>query len=215
MAGVKVRLTSEFALFSRPEMRVERMSYDVITPSAARAVIEAIYWKPEIRWQINRIHVLNEIRFISMRRNELGSKIAEGTARKVMRSGGQLGTYIESDRQQRASTMLRDVCYVIEASFDVVSGNDTPGKHLGMFERRAKKGQCFTRPYLGTRECDCHFEWIDEIPEGHYSRSGEQDLGYMLHDIDFTDGMTPRFYRAVMKNGVIDVPPFHHQEVRS
>lgn len=214
--SVLLHVWGDFACFTRPEMKVERVSYDVITPSAARGIIEAIYWKPQIRWRIDRLHVLRPIRFTSLRRNEVASKVpvrgASGVAAAMKNGRGSLGLYIEEDRQQRAATILRDVAYVIEASFDLLDDSEEPGKHLAMFERRAKKGQCFHRPYLGTREFDCHFEWVDEPPASELE--GERDLGYMLHDIDFADGMTPRFYRAVVRDGVIDVPPLDGEGVR-
>ena len=197
-------------------MKVERVSYDVITPSAARGVVEAIYWKPEIRWRITRLHVLNEIRFTSLRRNEVASKISAVSASRAMKAGrGNLGLFVEEDRQQRAATILRDVAYVIEAEFDILSGEDNPGKHLDQFNRRAERGQCYTRPYLGTREFDCQFTLVDDPAPSHYAEKGERDLGYMLHDIDFVNDMTPHFFRATMRDGVIDVPALSDMEVIS
>ena len=216
MIGIKLHVWGDLACFTRPEMKVERVSYDVITPSAARGVIEAIYWKPEIRWVVTRLHVLKPIRFTPLRRNEVASKISAASARTAMNRGrGNLGLYVEEDRQQRAATVLRDVAYVIEARFEIVGGEENAGKHLDMFRRRAKAGQCFTRPYLGTREFACDFEWVDEVPPVHEELSGTRDLGFMLHDIDFPNGMTPRFYRAVMRDGAIDVPAFDSAEVRA
>lgn len=210
MAGIKLEVWGDLALFTRADSKSERTSYSTITPSAARAIVEAVLWRPAIRFQVNRIHVLNPIRFINVRRNELGSKISKNTAQKVKNSGGSLGTYIESDRQQRASMMLRDVHYIIEATFQVLDRTQHPGKFLAMFERRAKKGQCGIRPYLGTRECDCHFAWCDEVKTGAYREIEEHDFGMMLHDIDYSDpnDLTPHFFHATMKNGVIEVPPF-------
>lgn len=217
--GIKLQIWGNLALFTRPEMKVERVSYDVITPSAARGIVEAIYWKPEIRWRVTRLTVLNPIRFTSLRRNEVASKVSAANVGRAMKSGrGNLGLYVEDDRQQRAATMLRDVAYVIEARFDIVSGDDNAGKHLDMFRRRAEKGQCFHRPYLGARECICDFAWhgeADEVPAVHEELTGTRDLGFMLHDIDFKNNMTPRFFRAIMHDGVIDVPPFESPEVRS
>jgi CRISPR-associated protein Cas5d len=209
--GIAIRVWGEYALFSRPEMKVERVSYDVPTPSAARGIIEAIYWKPEIRWHIDKIHVLNPIRTMNLRRNEVGSKIPANSVSKAMKDGhGQLGLTIEEDRQQRAAIMLCDVNYVIEAHFDILSGENNPGKHLEQFNRRAREGKCHHRPYLGCRECDCHFELIeDEIPK---SSLGDRDLGFMLHDINFQNGMTAQFFRATMKDGIINV---NDAEVRS
>ena len=216
--GIKLHVWGEFACFTRPEMKVERVSYDVITPSAARGIVEAIYWKPQIRWIIDRLHVLEPIRFTNLRRNEVASKISERTARTAMRNGkGRLGLFIEDDRQQRAATILRDVAYVIEAHFEIVDGEDNAGKHLDQFNRRARNGQCFHRPYLGCREFPAHFALVeDEMPKSHLpADQRDRDLGYMLHDIDFDNDMTPRFYRARMASGVIDVPPLDGQEVRA
>ncbi|WP_254509348.1 type I-C CRISPR-associated protein Cas5c [Anatilimnocola floriformis] len=230
--GIRLHVWAEYALFSRPEMKVERVSYDVITPSAARGVIEAIHWKPAIRWRINRIHVLNEIRFTSLRRNEVASKIPRANVAKAMKAGrGALAQFIEEDRQQRAATILRDVAYVIEASFDIVDPQDHPGKHLDQFNRRARAGNCFHRPYLGTREFPCHFALIEpdeELPTSFYTKESSRDLGWMLHDIDFVADekggviashndqrfrAEPRFFRATLKHGVIDVPALTPEEV--
>lgn len=199
--GVRLRVWGEYALFTRPEMKVERVSYDVMTPSAARGILEAIYWKPAIRWVIDHIHVLKPVRFENIRRNEMANRVAVNN--KDMQGDSVVCRYIEDDRQQRASMVLRDVDYVIEAHFEFASREDTnEGKHLDIFKRRAIKGQCFHRPYFGCREFPINFEWCDDIPES--SLFGEQDLGFMLHDIDFSNQMTPHFFRAVMKNGVID-----------
>jgi len=217
--SIKLHVWGEFACFTRPEMKGERVSYDAITPSAARGILEAIYWKPEIRWRINRIHVLRPIRFTSIRRNEVYGKVSAVSAGRAMRgTAGSLGIYIEEDRQQRAATILRDVAYVIEARFEIVSGEENVGKHLDQFNRRAREGRCFHRPYLGCREFPADFALIEEnelFPSVSEDLMGERDLGYMLHDIDFDDGMTPRFFRAVMRDGVIRVPPLHGEEVKS
>lgn len=210
--GMKIEVEGDFALFTKPSAKSERASFSFITPSAARGVCESIFWKPQIRFRINRIHILNPIKFINLRRNELGGKIPAGTAKKVMKSGGTLATYIESDRQQRAALMLRDVHYVIEASFDVISGNDPPGKYLGMFQRRVQKGQYFSAPVLGTRECQATVKWCDEIPKGAYSHVPEHDFGMVLHDIDYDNNCEPRFFHAVMKHGVVDVPRWQFKD---
>jgi CRISPR-associated protein Cas5d len=201
-------------------MKVERVSYDAMTPSAARGILEAIYWKPQIRWAVQRIHVLSPIRFTNLRRNEVGCKVAvagaTGAAQAMKAGSGRLGIYVEDERQQRAATVLCDVDYFIEARFDVLGGDEPPPKHFEMFRRRAEKGQCFHRPYLGCREFDCQFVWHDgDPPRGAYADGPERDLGFMLHDIDFARDMTPRFFRAIMRHGVIDVPPFETAEVRS
>lgn len=199
--GIKLRVWGDYALFTRPEMKVERVSYDVMTPSAARGILEAIYWKPAIRWVIDRIHVMKPVRFENIRRNELANRVSVNN--RDMEGDRPVCRYIEDDRQQRASMVLRDVEYIIEAHFDLTGSDKAdPGKHLAIFERRVKDGQCFHRPYFGCREFPVNFEWCDELPAPAFS--GEQDLGYMLHDIDFCNKMTPRFFRAIMQNGTID-----------
>lgn len=199
--GIKIRVWGDYALFTRPEMKVERVSYDVMTPSAARGILEAIYWKPAIRWVIDRIHVLKPIRFENIRRNEIANRVSIN--KKDMEQGNPVFRYIEDDRQQRASLVLRDVDYVIEAHFELNGDEDqNPAKHLDMFRRRAEKGQCFHRPYFGCREFPVSFELCDDTPKTPLS--GENDLGFMLHDIDFENNMAPCFFRAVMKEGVID-----------
>jgi CRISPR-associated protein Cas5d len=163
-----------------------------MTPSAARAILQAIYWKPEIRYIVDRIHVLSEIRFINIRRNELAKK---GPAD------------ISKDRTQRFTMALRDVAYGIEAHFEIVGGEDKPGKHLEMFNRRAASGQAFAQPYLGTREFSASFEPSESFQGGFYENVSERDLGIMLYDIDFDHGKVPMFFHAVMKRGVIDTNP--------
>lgn len=217
--GIKLHVWGELALFTRPEMKVERVSYDFITPSAARGVIEAIYWKPEIRWVVDRLHVLRPIRFTSQRRNEVGSKINSGAAATAMKTGrGKLGLYVEEERQQRAALLLRDVAYVIEAHFEIIGGDGNEPKHLDMFSRRARAGQCFTRPYFGTRECAADFALIEPgaaIPSSELAADQRnRDFGWMLHDIDFKNGRQPRFFHAEMRDGIVSVPPFFSAEVR-
>lgn len=212
--GVKLRVRSDYACWTRPEMKAERVSYDVMTPSGARGILEAIYWKPQIRWVIDKIRVFSPIRFTNIRRNEVASKVPVGTVKSVMKGGGQvLALYADEDRQQRATLLLKDVCYGIEAHFDILDDREADGsvnaepagKHLDTFSRRLKKGQCFHRPYLGTRELAAQFEPVDEWPECPEELRGERDLGFMLYDIDFGDNMTPHFFRARMVDGVIDV----------
>lgn len=208
--GIRLHAWGEWACFTRPEMKVERVSYDVMTPSAARGILEAIYWKPEIRWVIDRITVLNPIRFASIRRNEVSEKIALGTAAAVMKSGaGDLGIEITDFRQQRASLLLRRVAYLIDAHFEIASGPENAAKHLDQFKRRARRGACFTRPYLGCREFAADFALIEDdntMPLPDESLLGERDLGWMLHDIDFGGAKDARFFRAQMRDGVITVP---------
>ena len=210
----------DIACFTRPELKVERVSYDVITPSAARAIFEAIFWKPAIRWQVTKIEVLNPIRWVSVRRNEVGA-----VASKTMDS-----IYIEDKRQQKNSLMLCDVRYRIYAKLVFIPVRDrrndatasghtdeNPGKYNAMFERRAAKGQCFNQPYLGTRECAASFRLIDPANDTLIPPLAEsRDLGIMLYDMDFqTNPQKPEamFYRAKMENGVIIVPPLNSEEI--
>jgi len=202
--GVALRVWGDFACFTRPEMKVERVSYDVMTPSAARGILDAIYWKPSIRWRIDRIHVMNPIRFFQIRRNEL-SGVVSSRVETAMKTGEPFYTTIEDHRQQRAAMILRDVDYIIEAHFNYLSDTDrNDGKHLDSFRRRAISGQCHHRPYLGCREFPCDFKWMDpsEIPD---SELGDRDLGWMLWDVDFED-LSPMFFRADMKQGIVQVP---------
>jgi CRISPR-associated protein Cas5d len=197
-------------------MKVERVSYDLMTPSAARGILEAIHWKPAIRFVIDRIHVLKPIRFQSFRRNEVGAKISADKAKSAMRSGSTagLGLVVEGARQQRATTLLVDVDYVIEAHFertDKAGEEDTEAKHISMFNRRAAAGQCFHRPCLGTREFAADFELIPDgapLPRSDLpTDQRNRDLGWMLHDLDFTDpqNVVSRFFRARLTDGVLDV----------
>jgi CRISPR-associated protein Cas5d len=173
--------------------------------------LEAIYWKPEIRWVIDRITVLKPVRFTSVRRNEVKDKISEATARRVMHAdSGELCMEAShpDNRQQRASMILREVAYVIEAHFQIVSGPENSAKHLDQFNRRARRGACFTRPYFGCREFAAHFALIEDesgMPQVDPGLLGERDLGWMLHDIDFGNNRDASFFRAVMRNGVIEV----------
>jgi CRISPR-associated protein Cas5d len=192
-------------------MKAERVSYDVITPSAARGILEAVYWKPAICWVIERIRVLNPIRFDTIRRNELESKTALRTVIQAAKGASKtLEVLVEDIRQQRASLVLRDVVYIIEASFTMTQkagSSDNPGKVLDTFRRRVAAGRCFHRPYLGCREFPAMFDAPpEEMPAPDASLLGVRDLGYMLHDIDFEDGMTPYFFRPTMRDGVIDIP---------
>ena len=201
--GIKLKVWGDYACFSRPEMKVERVSYDVMTPSAARGILEAIYWKPAIRWVIDRIHVLKSISFENIRRNELSNKATINQT--IMKEGSTtpVRQIIEDERQQRASMVLKNVEYIIEAHFEFTSAEDNnEGKHLDIFNRRARQGQCFHRPYFGCREFAVYFELCDEMPVSELT--GEKDLGFMLHDIDFKNNMEAQFFRAVMKDGVID-----------
>lgn len=212
--GVRLHVWGPHACFTRPEMKVERVSYDVMTPSAARGILEAIHWKPAILWVVDRIQVLKPIRFQSFRRNEVSAKASTSLAAAAMRAGQTkgLGIVVEEARQQRAATLLVDVAYVIEAHFDLTpraTAEDTPAKHIAMFNRRAAAGQCFHRPCLGTREFTADFALLAEdapMPESSLpAHQRDQDLGWMLHDIDHAAGASSRFFRARLVNGVLDV----------
>ena len=208
--GVKVKVWGEYALFSRPEMKVERCSYDVITPSAARGILEAIYWHPGMKWVIDKIYVQKPVQFTSIRRNEVKSKISSNNVLPVY-NGADKPLYIstKSDIVQRASLLLRDVSYVIEAHFEMTEKaveSDNPGKFKDIIMRRLKRGECYHTPYFGCREFPANFCLCeDEKIETAYS--GEKDLGFMLYDMDFSDldNIQPMFFRALMKYGVINL----------
>jgi CRISPR-associated protein Cas5d len=178
--------------------------------------VEARHWKPALRWVIDRIHVLNPIRFENIRRNEVASVLSSSNVKKAMKTGNlsDLVYYVDDgdNRQQRAAVILKNVCYVIEAHFELTEhaeASDNEGKHIDMTRRRARDGQCFYQPYLGTREFTANFELIEDrtaIPKCHEQLNGEKDLGWMLWDMDFKNGMTPHFFRANMTNGIITVP---------
>lgn len=221
--GIRLLTWGDRACFTRPEMKVERVSYDVLTPSAARGILDAIHWKPAIRWHIDRIHVLKPIRFESIRRNEVGGKLSSASVAKAMKVGSTngLASYVDQDRQQRAATVLRDVAYVIEAHFDLTAKagpDDSVGKHLDIFNRRARKGQCFQMPCMGVREFPANFRLLEDgeaTPAPEDSLLEARDLGWMLHDIDFERGVAPHFFRAQMSGGVIEVPPWHSEAVKA
>jgi CRISPR-associated protein Cas5d len=208
--GIKVELFGEYGLFSRPEFKVERVSYDIITPSAARGILESIYWKPAIRYVIDRIHVYNEPKFTNIRRNEVDVKILSSDMKKLM-NGGEARNFINAKDviQQRASMILTDIRYVIEAHFEMtneVGETDTPEKHYNIILRRLRNGQMFHQPCFGCREFPANFRIIEgEIPPSNLM--GEKDLGYMLYDLDFTDpeNITPMFFRAKWNNGIVDL----------
>ena len=210
--GVKVRVWGQYALFSRPEMKVERCSYDVMTPSAARGILEAVYWHPGMKWIIDKIHVVNPIRFTSVRRNEVKSKILASNVLQVY-NGADKPLYIsaKSDIVQRASLLLRDVEYVIEAHFemtDKANDTDNPGKFKDIIVRRLKRGECFHTPYFGCREFPVNFSLCEEEKiDSWYENDDYKDLGYMLYDIDYSNprDLQPMFFRAIMRNGVIDL----------
>jgi len=237
----------DYACFTRPEMKVERVSYDVPTPSSVRAVFESIFWKPAIRWHPTKIEILNPIKWISVRRNEVGAVMSP-------RSNGII---IEDVRQQRAGYFLRDVKYRFFAALEYIPveqrknnkhsivpqylwdpeekdfmqeeikaweekqeterTDETPGKYLAIFERRASKGQCFNQPYLGTREFSCHFKLIKDFETNPAETIDEtRELGFMLYDMDFTDLKDPKamFFNAKIENGTVTIPNFDSGEIR-
>jgi len=210
--GITFRVRGAYALFTRPEMKVERVSYDVITPSAARGIIEAVYWKPAIRWVIDKIHVLREIEFTNIRRNEVSEKVSTDKALQMMKGSNESFYLSATDaRQQRAAMVLKDVDYVIEAHFEIVKekagADDSVEKHYNMVLRRLRKGQYFSPPCLGTREFGARVELIEDgiIPKSPLT--GTRDLGWMLYDLDFSDAqdIKPQFFKAEMCDGVIDL----------
>lgn len=217
-----LELSGPYACFTRPEMKVERVSYDVMTPSAARACFEAILWKPAIRWHVRKIEVLQPIRWINLRRNEVSSVISIANVKKAMN-----GTPVDlsicaddpSERAQRAGLFLRDVAYRVHADLEFLPQRDpqaNTAKYQQMFERRASKGQCVNQPYLGCREFAAAFRLV-ERPEAESPAVAEtRELGFMLHDLDFTNAADPkpRFFRAQMEQGVVRVPNWDSEEVR-
>jgi CRISPR-associated protein Cas5d len=228
--GIKLLVSGERACFTRPEMKVERVSYDVMTPSAARGILEAIHWKPAIRWIVDEIHVLKPIRFQSIRRNEVGHKAPSGKIKQAMKRGdlGGLHILVEEDRQQRAATLLVDVAYLIAAHFELKlkgDADENEAKHLDIFNRRAERGQCFHQPCLGAREFIARFKLLSPDapppttePEHRTAALGfhtPRDLGFMLFDIDHAaPGRPSLFFRACLKNGVMKVPRPNATEVR-
>ena len=224
-------------------MKVERVSYDVITPSAARAVFESIVWKPAVRWRVTKIEVLKPVKWISIRRNEVGAVASTRNVQTAMSTGsGNLGLYVEDERQQRAGLFLREVAYRIHAYFELRdpgfhkpyfphlskatnnSGEDdllalpdnNPAKFMSMFERRASRGQCVNQPYLGCREFACSFRLVEDVRAEPQPIGETRDLGWMLYDLDYIDSADPkpRFFPARLNNGAIMVPAWESEEVR-
>lgn len=214
--GVKLLVEGDYACFTRPEIKAERYSYDILTPSAARGILEAIYWHPQIKWVVDKIHVLNEIRFDNIKRNEVKKKIP--TISKAALKGNKeikvLDTSITDNRTQRTTAMLRNVKYVIEAHFELKDPNADEKKAYAMFCERARSGQCFYQPYLGFKEFAAHFRLIEEgekVPKSFYADEKEIDFGFMLHDLIYEKDRRkskPRVFRAIMKNGIVEVPAF-------
>ena len=218
--AIQVEVWGDYALFTRPEMKTERVSYDVMTPSAARGLLESIYWHPGMKWCIDRIHVCNPIRFTNIRRNEVKDTISARKVKTVMEKGqGELYLSTPESVQQRAAMVLRDVHYVIDAHFDLtenVAPGDNAGKFQDIIRRRLERGQCYSMPYFGTREFPVHFRRCTELPPCPEELKSVRDLGWMLLDMDYTDSqnITPRFFRASLTDGVLTVPPWDSEEVR-
>ena len=216
--SIQAEFWGPYACFTRPEMKVERVSYDVPTPSAARGMLEAVYWHPGILWHIDRIYVLNpiegrqttegEIETMSLRRNEMSSKILASDLRAAMQ-GAKKELYIATsqERQQRTALILKNVHYVVEAHFtltDKAAPGDNPGKFQDIMKRRLDKGQCYHQPYFGCREFPAAFRrWVGGgVPTMPITR----DLGYMLYDMDYSDpeNIHPTFFHAMLENGVLE-----------
>jgi CRISPR-associated protein Cas5d len=218
--GIKLRVWGDLACFTRPELKSERFSYDTMTPSAARGILEAIHWKPAIRWIIDEIHVLAPIRFQSIRRNEVGSKVSAVNVKRAMTRGDVAGLQllVDDDRQQRAATVLAKPDYIIVAHFELTAkadASDNDGKHLDIFNRRAARGQCFHQPCLGTREFAANFELIPPDAALPAAIPETRDLGFMLWDIDHAaKGRPSMFFRARLQDGVLKVPAPHSPEIR-
>ena len=218
--SISVEVWGEYALFSRPELKTERVSYDVMTPSAARGLLDAIMWHPGLKWVVDSIHVCAPIRFTNIRRNEVKDTISARKAQSVMEKGGELYLATPESIQQRAAMVLQDVHYVIDAHFEMTqraSPTDNPGKFQEMMRRRVEKGQFYHQPCFGVREFPAHFKPCTQLPPCPEELKGEKDLGWMLLDMDYSDpkNITPHFFRATLRDGVLEVPPMYAEEVRT
>lgn len=218
--SISVEVWGAYALFSRPELKTERVSYDVMTPSAARGLLDAIFWHPGLTWRVDRIHVCAPIRFTNIRRNEVKDTVSARKAQSVMEKGGELYLATPESIQQRAAMVLRDVHYVIDAHFEMTqraSPTDNPGKFQEMMRRRVEKGQFYHQPCFGVREFPAHFKPCTQLPPCPEELKGEKDLGWMLLDMDYSDpeNITPHFFRATLRDGILEVPPMYAEEVRT
>lgn len=216
--SISVEVWGDYACFSRPELKTERVSYDVMTPSAARGLLDAIYWHPGMRWVVDRIHVCAPIRFTNIRRNEVKDIISARNAKAAMESGEEIYLATSESIQQRAAMVLRDVRYVIDAHFEMTARatpTDNPGKFQDIMRRRVEKGQFYHQPCFGVREFPAQFKPCEELPPCPEELAGEKDLGWMLLDLDYSDreNITPRFFRAALRDGVLEVPPMYSREV--
>ena len=218
--SIRLEVWGDYACFTRPEMKTERVSYDVMTPSAARGLLEAVYWHPGMRWAVDRIRVCAPIRFTNLRRNEVKATINARSVRTVMERGkGELWLAAPEEIQQRAAMLLRDVRYVIEAHFDLTdkaAPGDNPGKFQDIMRRRVERGQFYHQPCFGCREFPAHFRACEELPPCPEELKGERDLGYVLWDMDYSDpeNIVPLFFRAKLKDGVLEVPTRDSGEVK-
>ena len=218
--AIQVEVCGEYACFTRPEMKTERVSYDCMTPSVARGLLESIFWHPGLRYVIDRIHVCAPICFTNIRRNEVKDTISARRVKTVMERGtGELYLAAPESIQQRAAMVLRDVHYVIDAHFDMTKNaapSDNPGKFQDIIKRRLERGQCYSMPYFGTREFSAHFRRCTELPPCPEELKGTRDLGWMLWDMDYSDpqNITPKFFRASLVDGVMTVPAPESMEVR-
>lgn len=218
--SIQLEVWGDYALFTRGEFKTEKVSYDVMTPSAARGLVESVYFHPGLHWEIDRIRVCAPIRFTNLRRNEVAEVVSARSARTVMERGkGELYLATPEVIQQRAALLLRDVHYVIEAHFtmtDKAAPGDNPGKFQDIIKRRIRRGQFYHQPYFGCREFPAHFRWCEEIPPCPEELRGERDLGWMLYDMDYSDpeNIRPLFFRGVLRDGVLEVPARDSGEVR-
>lgn len=206
--SILMEVWGPMACFTRPEMKTERVSYEVPTPSAVRGMIESVFYHPGLRWIPDRIWVLNRIQFMNVRRNEVKSKVLASAVLQEANGGKAGAIFTSEDIQQRAAMLLKDVHYVFEAHFEMteqVNPSDNHGKFQDIIKRRLRRGACYSTPYFGCRECTAHFRLWEggEIPAIDETR----DLGYMLYDMDYSDptDIQPMFFRARMEHGVIDL----------
>lgn len=217
--SISLEVWGDYACFTRLEMKTERVTFDVMTPSAARGLLESIYWHPGMRWVIDRIHVCSPIRFTNVRRNEVKSKLSAEKARRVMERGtGELYLVTSQDIQQRAALLLRDVRYVIDAHFDITAqaaAGDNAGKFQDIIKRRIRRGQFYHQPYFGCREFPAQFKECETLPSCPEELRGVQELGYMLWDLDYSDeeNIVPLFFRATLRDGILEVPTRDSGEV--
>ncbi len=216
--SVSIEVWGDYACFSRPEMKVERVSYDVMTPSAARGLVEAIYWHPGMRWVIDRIRVCSPIRFTNIRRNEVKDVVSASKVRSAMIGGTPLYLATPESIQQRAAMVLTNIHYVIDAHFemtDKAAPGDNPGKFQDIIKRRLERGQCYHQPCFGVREFSAHFRQCEQVPPCPEELKGQRDLGWMLLDMDYSDpaNIVPLFFRATLRDGVLTVPPMSSEEV--